>query len=97
MGDIRNHTTPGALAWLAEQAIPSGTEHIEVWGIDSEATPTAHSAIWFRLTDQTGETAPRLISAGQTYDRDLSRGGASDWTYSVRAVAGTPDAIVILD
>lgn len=95
MSDIRNHAL--TTSWLGEQAFPAGAERVEFWGVDSETTPTAHAAVWVRLTDQAGETAPVLVSAGQTYEREVTKGDLSSWTYSIKAVSGTPDGIVVID
>lgn len=38
-----------------------------------------------------------LVSAGQTYEREVTKGDLSSWTYSIKAVSGTPDGIVVID
>lgn len=78
----------------AEQPIPSGAKSIEVWGVDADPA-TAHAAIWFRLSSQ-GATpdVEILIAAGQTYQTEIKPG--NEWTYNAKAVAGTPDAMVVI-
>ena len=93
MGDIRR--TPLTTAYLgSEQTIPSGTRHLEVWGVDADPA-TAHAAIWLRISDQQADDVEILIAAGSTYDRDLTPGDT--WTYNCKSVAGTPHAQIVLD
>tara|TARA_R110000796_G_scaffold27927_5_gene76627 strand:- start:3651 stop:3938 length:288 start_codon:yes stop_codon:yes gene_type:complete len=94
MSDVRRHTLTTAYLG-AEQTIPAGSIRLEVWGVDANPA-TAHSAIWFRTTDQQGTTAELLIPAGQTFNMPMDKGGPSSWTYNVKSVAGTPDASVVL-
>jgi len=77
----------------AEVELPTGARSLEVWGVDADPA-TAHAAVWLRLTSQAGATVEALIPAGQTYWTDLRPG--LYMTYNVKAVAGTPDAMVVV-
>jgi len=94
VSDVRRHDLTTSYLG-AEQGIPSGAVRLEAWGVDADPA-TAHAAIWFRITDQAGTTAELLIAAGQTYNMPLDKGGPQSWTYNVKAVAGTPDALVTI-
>ena len=89
----RNHALTTSYAGLAAQTIPSGVRKVEFWGVDA-VDAAAGVAIFVKMINAGGtDYAVIPIAAGATYTHDIER--SSDWTYTIKAAAGTPVANVV--
>jgi len=82
-------------SYTAAAAFGDATVRAEFWGVDDESSPTAHEAIWVQITDAASVTADIKVPAGQTYYIEFRAGRADNWTWAVRADAGTTDIYTV--
>ena len=83
-------------SFTAAAALDDATSQVEFWGVDDSSTPTAHEDIWVQIVHGSAATvAPIKVPAGQTYVFVVPPGRASDWTWQVRANAGTTDILTV--
>jgi hypothetical protein len=71
------------------------TRRAEFWGVDDATTPASEEDIWVQIGDPAGVLASKKIAAGQTFYIEFTVGYADNWTWSVKANAGTADIFVM--